>query len=587
MKRQTSFFNFSIFRTDVKRFWWVPVLHFLSLVLFCVVPLWEKIEYILEYDSNYYGYYDDGYSIFLIQNSIFSYIAACTVPVFLSMLLFSYLQKKSAVATAHAQPVTRRSLFITHSVFGIAALTIPVLLTGVVFGFVQMTPGVLKLMYVSHIFRWMGVVLSYSFVIFALTTLIAMLTGSVVAQPIFTGIFALLPLFTVFVTKFFASKFWYGYNSQNEMALQNLYISPNILAAVPIRMTIYIALGLVLLAAAYVVYRLRHLENNSEVVAFPKLKSLFVYCVALCGGFLGEMYLIGTFDVQSLFWLIPFGVLGLIIANMLSQKAFTLKGCVKPGVVFFVTVIAMIAVFQWDITRFETRVPKAEDVESVVFEEPFYIEVRYSKNGQSIEKKHYDAEFTDLQEIKKIIQLHQYKAENREEHGFRGEFCLVYHMKNGLTLKRRYVMNAPSSAYMEAIWDTETYRKSKYPVLREDRSPVEYVAVSGFPRTFTKYSEEDREMIRRIEEALQQDIKATDSDVFKQEDSDTWYVEIIRKKEWVYTHTNTLVEEENIPPYLIGEETERYVIRPTYTHTITLLKELGIDPVFVGAENGN
>ena len=63
--------------------------------------------------------------------------------------------------------------------------------------------------------------------------------------------------------------------------------------------------------------------------------------------------------------MLPFGILGIIIAYMLSKKAFTFKGVWKPALIYIAAVFVLFAVVEYDITGFERRIPDIDDVASV------------------------------------------------------------------------------------------------------------------------------------------------------------------------------------------------------------------------------
>ena len=67
-------------------------------------------------------------------------------------------------------------------------------------------------------------------------------------------------------------------------------------------------------------------------------------------------------------FLIPIGVLGFVIAQMLVQKSFRIfKTVYKPVIGFICFVLLMYGAFAVDILGYEKKVPKPEEVASVSF----------------------------------------------------------------------------------------------------------------------------------------------------------------------------------------------------------------------------
>ena len=54
-----------------------------------------------------------------------------------------------------------------------------------------------------------------------------------------------------------------------------------------------------------------------------------------------------------------------IIANMLSNKSFSLRGSKMAIIYNAIVVLLLFVIFRFDITGFETRVPDVDDVKSV------------------------------------------------------------------------------------------------------------------------------------------------------------------------------------------------------------------------------
>ena len=583
MKQPTSLFNKAVFKSDLKRFWWVSALHTLLIFVSCLLPLYIAYAGIerpalLRTPNEYYG--SD-----LLGYSIFPYLMLFVVTVGLSVLLFSYLNSKSAVATMHAVPVKRKTLFFTHSVFGIVSLVVPVLVNAVILMIMRTDPYISQVVTINHIFWWGFSQIAYAIVGFSFATLVGTLAANSVAHIMFTYIFAVLPLAVEIAVKGLMNLHLHGYYIESDVfsvTTSYLYFGMTKMGTV-LYPLIYIGYGIVLLGLSLFAYKLRHLENTSEVVAFPKLKPLFIYGVAICMGVCGYFYLNAIFDAESLLWILPFGILGLVIANMLTKKAITIKGVVKPVMALVITAIAFVYVFQFDLTGYEMRVPDIEKIESVsVTEMPVHniFRERTIDGIKKIEKEVYVPELTDKKDIENVIALHEYKAENREDgRKMMDTIYITYKLKNGKMLKRQYLVNHKEEKdLLKPILETEQFKNYKFPITLNGTKNIHSVAINDerFGGEFARFLAEkdtDAENINKIITALSKDLENVRYDDFAYEESTLTTIDLEVEMPWYYKGTNEIVSTHDFGMYT---EHYSYVIRPSYKNTIAVLTDLGL-----------
>ncbi|MBQ4086729.1 MAG: hypothetical protein IJC78_00600 [Clostridia bacterium] len=589
MKRQISFFNKTVFRADVKRFWWIPILHTLAIVLTCLVPFYERVTYLLEskqitgYEDIGFGYINSHWSNYCLPSYFLLFVAA----VVLSMLLFSYLNKKSAVATAHAQPVTRLSLYVTHILYGLLALIVPVVVISVALLFVRSDAMMAQVLSLSDIWTWAYTTLTYSAIAFSLTTCAGMLVGNVIAQPIFACIFAALPIFAEVMVKGVATTHLYGYSDDINFITQKLYLGVEQITE-PSGAILYLVLSVVFLALGFGIYKLRHLENHGEVIAFPRLKPVFVYGVALCAGFLGFAYIYALTDMANLLFMIPFGIVGLLIANFIAKKAFTVKGAAIPASAFLLTVLVLICVFAMDITGYESRIPNAEDIESVTVSEQNYNHKTYYR---FVKEKDYIPVLTEKEDIENALAFHQYKIDVPSDETGYINIYITYHLKNGKTMLRTYSVDFREEAeFLKPIMETEENKKERFPILREPTYVINFMEICdrrlkapfGTYHDETGGTEEEKAMVSRLTEALRKDLAAAPYEEFIEGEATDTYIRVNRRTELIYVGTDVPVED---PENYVNETEETYYIRDSYVNTIAILRELGLYGALPTAED--
>lgn len=572
MKQRASFFNGAIFRADAKRFWWIPALHTLAILLLCLLPL-----YISYSDSSITFYQAAPYADSLLyRNSAFSYLSLFVFCVGLGVLIFSYLNKKSAVSFLHAAPVTRASLFVTHTLFGVVSLILPILLSGGVLLLFRANPNFAQTILLSHIGTWVLTHLSYAFLGFAFCAFVGMLCGNSVTHFVLTYIFAALPIFFEMIIEALVNILCYGYTPVKEDFATNqfLYFTPEQLMKWQ-NLGIYLLYTLIFLAIAYVLYRKRHLENCGELICFPRIKAFVLYGASVCTGLLGYFYLNALMGTESVFFMLPFALLGLIICNMLTKKAFTLRGVIKPFVCVFATVCALFCLFFFDLTGFEARVPEIEDIESV------YVDTTYAGSRRSP----YDSLYTTVprltkeQDIENAILFHHHKIANREK-ADDGTFLYVgYQLKNGKTLTRRYPVHFEQDAeFLKPIMETEENKARRFPILSkkgEDATTAVSICDMRLAEPFKTYftaHETDGAFADAFIEALKEDLKN------------------VQYEEFIYgTETPTSISIDVALPYELTDEeiaqgivvdstisdSHTYYIRSSYKNTLALLDTIG------------
>ncbi len=583
MNLRTSCFNSAVFRSDAKRLWWVPALHTLAVFLMCLLPFYITYS---DTDRLFTGInINEAYeNSVLLSASPVPYLILAVLTVGLSVLLFSYLNSKSAVAAMHALPVKRKTLYITHIVFGLLALIIPILINGGILGFMRSNPNIAQAVSGGHIGTWIYTQIAYVCIGFAFSVLIGIFTGNSVAHFVFTYIFALLPLFVEYALKYIMNINLYGFvMDDSSLAVLNvLYFSVAKLTQ-PAPFFIYLGYALVFFVLGYLVYKIRNLENSSEVVAFPKLKPVFVFGVAICSGILGYFYLSELLNLDSLFLSLPFGLLGLIIANMLAKKSFTLKGILKPTAVLVIAISALFCLFHFDITGFEKRVPDIAKIESVSVTRHMPEAQRFinATDGRRLGPKDvYVPNLTKQQDIENVLRFHSHKTIEHTEDGPNTDFLYInYQLKNGKTLLRRYIVDYDDDKdYLKPIMESAENKQERFPILQNAEENVSSVVVEDIRlgKPFNSYfleKTDDTEIANRLISALKADLQQVTYEEFISGTVMPTSITVNYELPLVFEGTNVLASDVEGPHTY--SDSDIYYVRPSYKNTIALLTELG------------
>lgn len=575
MNLKTSFFNKSVIRSDFKRLWWVSVIDALMIFISFTFIYINRIKSLVNYLPETSGYIDS--EIFRVGEG--SIVFACMIPVALAALLFAYLNSSKSASCMHGLPVKRGTFFFSHMFSGIVLLTIPVIVNVLIFLLYRFDADIAASFRISHIFIWAGIYMIYTLLTFSAAAAVSMLAGNSISAIVMTYVIAILPACIEFFIYYFLGQQIYGYSGEvNEYVTMWLYVTPHDLYIKPMNIVKYLCFAIAFVAAAYWLYKTRNLENNSEVVAFPKLRPVFIYGAAAAFGAMGYSYFNEMWNTSNIFMLIPFGVIGIFAAHMLVQKTLNLRGGIKPAVIFCIGVCILNILFSVDITGYEKRIPATETIESAVFDNYANNMVHYSytSSGREVKYENKREELTSLQDIDNVKQLHESCIKERRkledtESGFR--FEITYNLKNGKKMRRCYVADYElDKALLKPIIETDAVRHNYFPILKDDGRKMEYAEIYNNETGMVLGQYRDENVLGRIYEALRYDTAHTTYENFADRSGEISCVNIDFKVPAKY-EDGTDVAFRDLPI-----QSETYYIRKDYAKTRELLQSLNINP---------
>jgi len=466
----------SVIKCDLRRSWWISALAALFIFMTTTSPLFTR-----DYGSYYYNRYDD--ALEFCENMFTNYAVGICVAAFVVLYLFSYLNKVNSVSFFHSLPAKRNTLMYAHLVSCVILVVFPMLVNSLI-SFFAVGKGVKASWVIISFLMY----LLYSLVIMSLTLVVSLLTGVSIASAVFTGVLALLPLFIFSFISELCSAYLYGfagYGNLMDVLIEYIYLSPE--ALMSWKFLIYVILAAVCFVFSFFLYNKRHLENYGEVIAFPGLKGLFKVLFGLCAGVLGYYYFEGFWNITSILTMLVFGTLGVVIAHMISNRSFSLKGVLKPILVTAALVLLLFVTFFFDLFGFEKRIPDADDIEYATISGLYYDDYTYvetdvygSNRVRAYKKDPFIPNFRSEEEIGAFLKLHEYAVQHQSENDDwdddfftpsylitdRRTFTFEYMLKNGKVMKRSYRL--PVSEYNKLVYDiynTDVYRKWKYPII--------------------------------------------------------------------------------------------------------------------------
>jgi len=563
MNLKTSFCNKTIIKSDFKRLWWIPALHTLALFLFATFPFIS-----MYYNNGYINNYKELSEIYR-ASYLFDYLDIFStfgmlIPVILGVMLFSYMQTAKSVSFSHGMPVSRRTQFLSHVVSGVLMMIIPLLLNASLLLALR-GDHIFSLSFkVSHLFLIVNGAMIYGLLFFSIAVLMSFLSGKTIAAFVFTYIAVLLPISSELFINTFLDMQLYGYAPSYSL-FDTLYISSGEMDKF-LNVLLYIGISVVCLVVSYLLYKARNLENHSEVVAFPKLRPVFIYGVGICSGCLGFGYFNLIWDVENALWLIPFGILGITIAMMLVKKSFRIRGIYKPLIVYSLIIMAVFCVLHFDLTGFENRVPSPDDVK--------YVDFDMSRNYY-YRSSHYDyiPRISEPEAIEAVTKIHNKTIENKDRLFHTEYLTISYKLKNGRKISRYYEIDTNiCKEELEIIMSTDAVRFLYFPILRENAPKYFSLTVNDYRVTGnnTRTVEDEEEIFDRIIQAIKKDMMQVDSKCYTQDIQASVKIDLEYHPEDIYG-------------YYISKDSIN--IYNSCKNTLKILEELGLVGVAPKAEN--
>lgn len=401
MRSKTSYFNGTLFKKNLSRYWPLWGLASFGGAMFPLAMLLELLHNgfqfwsPLETRQAYYTVLSYGVPVISIV-----YAILC------AMAVWNYLYNARSVGMMHTLPIRREGLFVTNVLSGLTMMAIPYAVTGVLLVLVSLLFGGFEPMGV--LVTVLGV-MGESLFFFGLATFCAFIVGNVFMLPALYGLLNFIAVLTDFMVNLLAQGFCFGLNSSYSGTVEWLSpvvyliqkISPNstyetqwvtdrlggqryetsVLTSVTLEngwlIAAYAAVGAALLGLAWLLYRRRRSESAGDVVAVGWMKPVFRYgCAAyaaILGGRLLYALLWESFQNGQYFAILPMilcmiagGAVGYYAASMLLAKTpRVFKTTWKGMLAVALGCAALCGAMKYDLFGVTRRVPAADSVKLV------------------------------------------------------------------------------------------------------------------------------------------------------------------------------------------------------------------------------
>ena len=474
MQSKTSFFNRTLFRKNLSRYW--PLWGFASFVGFLapaallvrVIQSGETSVAPLRVREIYYYLLSDAVPIVSI-----AYAILC------AMAVWSYLYNARSVGMMHSLPIRREGLFLTNLLSGLAMMAIPYLVAGGL--------GTLLFACCGGFDAWgtlatILAVIGQSVTFFGLATFCAFLTGNIFALPVLYFLLNFLAPLGDWLCNLFARGFLFGFTADYSGTVdflcpmvyltQRLYVNSeyetvrdsaleyqNRLTSVTLEnawlIAAYAAAGLVFLALAYLLYRRRESERAGDVVAVRVFHPVFRFGVAALSALLGGRLLYAllweSFQAGDTFTPVPLaiclmvaGLIGYYAASMLLAKSLRVfRGSAVGALCLVAACVAFCAGMRYDLFGIERRIPDQNEITQ--------LEIYLARNTYYLTPEDQPELLSGAQDLQRtLIAQKDLIRSNYETYRHGGSSSdpdastnirYIYTLKNGATVERFYTVS--------------------------------------------------------------------------------------------------------------------------------------------------
>ena len=474
MQSKTSFFNRTLFRKNLSRYW--PLWGFASFVGFLapaallvrVIQSGETSVAPLRVREIYYYLLSDAVPIVSI-----AYAILC------AMAVWSYLYNARSVGMMHSLPIRREGLFLTNLLSGLAMMAIPYLVAGGL--------GTLLFACCGGFDAWgtlatILAVIGQSVTFFGLATFCAFLTGNIFALPVLYFLLNFLAPLGDWLCNLFARGFLFGFTADYSGTVdflcpmvyltQRLYVNSeyetvrdsaleyqNRLTSVTLEnawlIAAYAAAGLVFLALAYLLYRRRESERAGDVVAVRVFRPVFRFGVAALSALLGGRLLYAllweSFQAGDTFTPVPLaiclivaGLIGYYAASMLLAKSLRVfRGSAVGALCLVAACVAFCAGMRYDLFGIERRIPDQNEITQ--------LEIYLARNTYYLTPEDQPELLSGAQDLQRTLIAQKDLIRSNYEtyrHGSTSSdpdaytnIRYIYTLKNGATVERFYTVS--------------------------------------------------------------------------------------------------------------------------------------------------
>lgn len=543
MQSKTSFFNKTIYKNNRNRFIGFPIAYFVFLFLEIILPITLQME---NQKNQNVGITDIAFYAGDHLRTFISPILPAIYVILVTLAVFSYLYTPHKADMMHAFPTNRRMLYFTGFANIFSSAVLPPFFISIIVCLVFVKSGLQQLAWMPWF--WFVCMVGYTLMFSGLAMMTAMLSGQKITVFIFYWIYNFLFVAAELVIRMcisflcfgFINLCFYGTFLRPLSPLTQLYAKSDelILSAHSIATAtpetifsvqwscfamvyLYAAIGVVLIAVGYALYKKKALESAGDFITFSPLKTIFSVGFSFFASLFLAVGLLGIVQVEiplslgkqylfSFLLIVVYYILIYSISKMFIHRTVRVWSYIKwQHFVIYAALIGLtLFLLRIDAFHVERRLPDAADIES--------IDLNLSESDYNVHEP---------DEIARVLELHQELLDNRNyllEKQFydtttTGLF-LNYKLEDGTRILRHYriVTNEEENRKYQEFYDklirfvsSPEFIKTHFLASNYDELTATEASIESFDEedhTYERLSTVNSEDAQKIYQALLQDI---------------------------------------------------------------------------------
>lgn len=446
MKLKTSFCNWTVLKKDITRFLPVWAIYLIGGLLVCSATIGDS----------------------LLPDTLHDILSTgmpgitCGYAIVVALLLFGDLFNGRMCNALHAMPLRRETWFCTHLISGITMALVPNFVLALI-----LMPSLGSLWYVALL--WVGGSMLMYLFFFGAACLCCLSTGNKFAAILVYALINLFSMELLWLTESLIMPFLYGVRLHTTVfyylcpvaqltgadyfTITNLgesyYSGKYVFGGFEsgwLYLFILATIGIAMAVAALVLYRKRHLEVAGDFAAIAPVR----WAISILGSLLcGMVFRLFALYTNSQYILLFIGMtVGFFLLQMLLQrsvKIFRKSVFFKCGILLL-SALLILVLAAVDILGFETYIPKAEEIDSVVVANTILYDDQLERIDQLNDRYYNYAVVSNSEQIQTVLQAHEQAISEKADTNVT-YVTLHYRLKNGRTVTRVYKIGRSKNTY--------------------------------------------------------------------------------------------------------------------------------------------
>lgn len=469
MQSKTRFFNTTLLRKNITRFWplwtvylatWLLALPaILSAEMFGPESTWNNIT------QPYVAW-----NIYKMTGGVFGVGMAAAFSCFFAMAMLYYLYTTRSAGFMHSLPIKRGGLFITSYVSGYLFMLVP---NAIVLAVTCIVTAVGGFPAFGAILTWFLIISGIELFFYSFALLCGIMTGQIFMLPLLYGILNFLAVGMYYMYIGIAGTFLYGYSAPGygiwEIFSPALKMADSITANVEWNKAYstvvscslsgskvaaaYAIAGVVIAIIAYIFSLYRKSETAGDAISFGWARVAFRFGVGFCAAAtLGQLfYAVFVTSLAGVDRSLPgmlvctlaAGAIGYYAALMLTEKSFRVFSHGRMcAAVLAASIIVVCCAFAFDFGGYEKTVPEASDIKSVQVSVAGWNWSRGTvTSGDNVllaTEIHQSMIDQKAEQLAAVGNYPHTKSDDYAAADYKGSISFSYVLKDGATLSRDY-----------------------------------------------------------------------------------------------------------------------------------------------------